>query len=79
VKNQTPTRSNVVVLKQVLNLIPLHLISRHAREVGVNVKAPTFRVMRHLSSMLFAQLSHAIGLNDVYDWPRLKRDGVYHQ
>jgi hypothetical protein len=26
----------------------------------------------HLSAMLFAQLSHAMGLNDVCDWLRLK-------
>ena len=70
--NTTPARSNVVVLKQVLNLIPRHLIGRHARETGVDTKARTFSVTSHLASMLFAQLSHAIGLNDVCDWLRLK-------
>lgn len=30
--NQTPVRSNVVVLKQHLNLIPLGMVNRHARE-----------------------------------------------
>lgn len=72
VKKPTPTRSNVVVLKQILNLIPLHPVGRHARETGVDVKARTFSVTSHLASMLFAQLSHAIGLNDVCDWLRLK-------
>ncbi len=72
VKKQTPTRSNIVVPKQILNLIPLHLIGRHARETGVDAKARTFSVTSHLASMLFAQLSHAIGLNDVCDWLRLK-------
>jgi len=38
VKNQTPTRSNVVVHKQIFNLIPLHLIGRGARETGVDAK-----------------------------------------
>lgn len=68
----TPTRANVVVLKQILNLIPRHLINRHARETGVDAKARTFSVTSHLAAMLFAQLSHAIGLNDVCDWLRLK-------
>lgn len=68
----TPTRSNVIVLKQILNLIPRGMINRHALETGVAAKARTFSVLSHLSAMLFAQLSHAIGLNDVCDWLRLK-------
>lgn len=70
--NKTPARSNVVVLNQILNLIPRGLITRHTRETGVDAKARTFSVMSHLAAMLFAQLSHAIGLNDVCDWLRLK-------
>jgi Transposase DDE domain/Domain of unknown function (DUF4372) len=68
----TPTRANVVVLKQMLNLIPRGMINRHALETGVEAKARTFSVVSHLSAMLFAQLSHAMGLNDVCDWLRLK-------
>lgn len=68
----TPTRANVVVLKQMLNLIPLGMINRHARETGIDSKARSFSVLSHLSAMLFAQLSHAMGLNDVCDWLRLK-------
>ncbi len=71
-KTPTPARANVVVLKQILNLIPRGLINRHALETGVEAKARTFSVLSHLSAMLFAQLSHAIGLNDVCDWLRLK-------
>ena len=70
--NTAPTRANVVVLKQMLNLIPRGLINRHALETGVEAKARSFSVVSHLSSMLFAQLSHAMGLNDVCDWLRLK-------
>lgn len=69
---KTPTRSNVVVVKQLLNLIPRGLVNRHARETGVDTKARTFSVSSHLAAMLFAQLSHAVGLNDVCDWLRLK-------
>lgn len=71
--NQSPARSNVVVLKQILNLIPRHLIGHHARDTGVDLKARTFSVTSHLAAMLFAQLSHAIGLNDVCDWLNLKK------
>jgi len=70
--NTTPTRANVVVLKQMLNLIPRGLINRHALATGVEAKARSFSVLSHLSSMLFAQLSHAMGLNDVCDWLRFK-------
>jgi hypothetical protein len=70
--NKTPTRANVTVLKQMLNLIPRGVINRHALETGVEAKARTFSVLSHLSAMLFAQLSHAMGLNDVCDWMRLK-------
>jgi hypothetical protein len=71
-KNTPPTRANVIVLKQMRNLIPRGLINRHALETGVEAKARSFSVLSHLSAMLFAQLSHAIGLNDVCDWLRLK-------
>jgi hypothetical protein len=68
----TPTRANVIVLKQILNLIPRGLINRHAFESGVQAKARSFSMVSHRSSMLFAQLSHAMGPNDVCDWLRLK-------
>jgi hypothetical protein len=57
---KTPTRANVIVLKQILNLIPRGMINRHAIETAVEAKARTFSVLSHLSAMLFAQLSHAI-------------------
>ena len=72
----TPTRANVLVLKQILNLIPRRLINRHALETGVEAKARSFSVVSHLSAMLFAQLSRAMGLNDVCDWLRLKSSAL---
>ena len=38
-----------------------------ARRYGVDKKARTFRPWNHVVSLLFAQLAHAIGLNDVCD------------
>ena len=42
---QTPTRANVVVLKQILKLIPRGMINRHAIATGVEAKARTFSVL----------------------------------
>jgi hypothetical protein len=69
--NTTPVRSNVIILKQLLNHIRLGLINRVARETGVANQARTFSVLSHLTAMLFAQLSHAISLNDVCDSLRM--------
>ena len=49
------------------NLIPGHLISKLAREAGAEALARTFSYWSQLVALLFAQLSHAIGLNDVCD------------
>jgi hypothetical protein len=48
------------------------MVGRIARETGIDAKARSFSVLSHLSAMLFAQLTHAIGLNDVCDWLRMK-------
>ena len=47
-KNTPPTRANLVILKQLLNLIPRGLINRHALETGVEAKARTFSVLSQL-------------------------------
>jgi hypothetical protein len=52
------------------------MINRHARETGVADKARTYSVLSHLTAMLFAQLTHAMGLNDVCDWLRLKAAAI---
>jgi len=65
--NPTPTVSKLSVLRQLCNLIPTHLVPQLARETGVDVKARTFSPWSHVVSLVFAQISHAIGLNDVCD------------
>jgi len=59
------------LLRQICNLIPTFLVSRIARETGVDRKARTFTPWSHVVAMIFAQLTHAIGLNDVCDALRL--------
>ncbi len=69
-KNKTktqPSRSKISVLAQLCKWIPNHLIPRLARETGVDEQARTFLPWSHVVSLLFAQLAHAIGLNDVCD------------
>jgi hypothetical protein len=60
-------RSKGEVLRQICNLIPPFLVGKIAKEVGVEKKARTFTHWSHLVAMLFAQLTHAISLNDVCD------------
>lgn len=73
-KNQTqrkPTASKLSLLRQLCNLIPNHLVPRLARETGVEDQARTFSPWSHLVSLLYAQLTHSLGLNDVCDALRL--------
>jgi hypothetical protein len=55
------------VLRQICNLIPTFVVTKVARQTGVDKKARTFTPWSHVVSMLYAQLTHAIGLNDVCD------------
>jgi RNAse (barnase) inhibitor barstar len=62
-----PTRSKFPILRQLCNLIPPFLVSKSAREKEVDKKARTFSVWSHFVSLMYAQLTHAISLNDVCD------------
>jgi len=66
-KKPKPTKHSLTVLHQLCNLIPTHLVSKLAREHGVDGKSRAFTPWSHVVSLLFAQLTHAIGLNDVCD------------
>jgi len=70
-KSTIPSRSKFAVLPQICNLIPGHLVPKLARETGVDKKARTFSPWSHLVSLIYAQLTHAIGLNDICDGLRL--------
>jgi hypothetical protein len=70
-KPKSPTRSKFTVLRQLCNLIPTHLVPMVARQTGAADMARTFSPWSHFVSLLFAQLTHAIGLNDVCDSLRL--------
>ena len=67
----TPTRSKFSVFRQLCNLIPTHLVAHLARATGVEQKSRSFTPWSHVVSLLFAQFTHAVGLNDVSDSLRL--------
>lgn len=66
-----PSRRQPTVLRQLVELIPPHLVPRLARETGAEDRARTFSPWSHVVAMLYAQVSHAFGLNDVCDALRL--------
>jgi len=67
VKTITPTKYYTNTLHQLCKLIPSHVTEKLARKHGVDKKARTFTPWSHVVSLIFAQLTHAIGLNDVCD------------
>ena len=70
-KSPRPSKTKLGVFHQLCNLIPTHLVSKLARETGVESKARTYSPWSHVVTLLYAQLVHAIGLNDVCDSLRL--------
>ena len=67
-KNKSvPAPSKLNLLRQICNFIPDFLVPKLARETGVDKKVRSFSPWSHLVSLLYAQLTHSIGLNDVCD------------
>lgn len=62
-----PAGHSYTILKQVCNLIPGHMVQHVAEEHGVDEQSRTFTPWSHVVSLLHAQVTHAIGLNDVCD------------
>lgn len=69
--NRSPNRPHLTILRQLVELIPTHLVAKLARAHGVDKKARTFSPWSHVVALLYAQLSHALSLNDVCDSLRL--------
>ena len=62
-----PARNKFTLLKQVVENIPSYLVPKLARKHEVDKKSRTFSPWSHVVSMIFAQLSHALSLNDICD------------
>jgi hypothetical protein len=70
-KTAAPTPHQYSVLRQICNYIPTFLVPQLARATGVEEKARTFSPWSHILTLIYAQLTHAISLNDVCDALRL--------
>jgi hypothetical protein len=69
--NPVPAASKLNLLRQICNFIPEFLAAKIARQTGAQDKSRTFTPWSHVVSLLYAQLTHSIGLNDVCDALRL--------
>lgn len=63
----TPSKHKMTVLAQIFKLIPRNLIPKLAREYGVDKQSRSFSPGSHVLALMFGQLSHAMGLNDICD------------
>lgn len=59
------------MLRQLVELIPSYLVPKLARVHGVDRRARTFSPWSHVVALLYAQMAHALSLNDVCDALRL--------
>lgn len=66
-----PTRSTFSIFRQLCNLLSTHLGSQLARATGVDKISRSFKPWSHVVSLLFAQFTPVLGLNDVCDSLRL--------
>jgi hypothetical protein len=66
-QKQKPTKRSFSILRQICHFIPNHLVPQLARETGVEDDARTYTPWSHVLTLLFAQLTHSLGLNDVCD------------
>ncbi len=69
--NSVPAVAKLNLLRQICNFIPEFLVAKIAHQTKVDEKVRTFTPWSHVVSLLYAQLTHSIGLNDVCDALRL--------
>ena len=66
-KKPKPTKHSPVVFNQLCKLIPVGMVRNLASEHGVDKKSRTFSPWSHVVCLLYCQLTHCIGLNDLCD------------
>src|SRR5512141_1540968 len=66
-KQSIQRRHNFSTVRQLCNHIPVFLVSELARETGVEKLCRKFSAWSHVVAMLYSQLTHSIGLNDLCD------------
>ena len=74
------TKAKFTTSRQICELIPPYLIPKLAKKHNVEEKRRTFRALSHMVSLVFAQLSLSLSLNDVCDTlQKSSRPAEYHQ
>lgn len=63
----SPNKKKIAILNQVCKNIPKRLVSKLAKKYGVDKQSRKFTPWSHVLALIYAQLSHAISLNDVCD------------
>ena len=66
-RTPAPARGKLTVFSQLCNLVPGHMVAKLARKHGIDSMVRRFSAWSHVVALLFAQLTHAIGLNDTCD------------
>jgi len=66
-KNSNRRRHTFSTFRQLCNHIPVFLVTKLARESGVEKLCRKFSAWSHVVAMLYGQLTHSIGLNDLCD------------
>lgn len=62
-----PSKYKMTVLSQIFKLIPRNLIPKLAKEFGIDKQSRVFSPTSHVLALVFGQLTHALGLNDICD------------
>jgi hypothetical protein len=70
-----PAGHGYTILKQLCNLIPGGMVAELAHAHGVDARSRSFTPWSHVVAQMYAQVTHAIGLNDVCDSLRMN-EGV---
>jgi len=60
-------RTNISTLRQIVELIPGHLVNKLSKKHGVDKKARKYTPWSHIVTLMFSQLAHSLSLNDVCD------------
>lgn len=60
-------RTNISALRQIVELIPCHLVKKLSVKYGIEKLWRTFDPWSHVVALMYGQLSHAFGLNDISD------------
>lgn len=62
-----PSKHKMTVLSQIFKLISRNLIPKLGNEFGIDKQSRTFSPTIHVLALVFGQLTHALGLNDICD------------